>query len=95
MIKRTGKPKRVNSRPEIGVLARGIVLASGAGADAGKLVKLTAGTETAAYGILLDPSLRKYAIVERSEGKSNAGGDPEERARASAPKTGSKLRERP
>ena len=39
------------------MLARGTVLASGAGADAGKLVKLTAGTETAAYGILLDPSI--------------------------------------
>ena len=37
------------------MLARGTVLASGAGVDAGKLVKLTAGTETAAY--LLDPSI--------------------------------------
>ena len=39
------------------MLARGTVLASGAGADAGKLVKPTAGTETAAYDILLDPSI--------------------------------------
>ena len=44
---------------------------------------------------IVPPELRKYAIVEGSEGKSNAGGDPEERARTSAPKTGSKLRKRP
>ena len=41
----------------IGVLQRGTVLASGTGADIGKLVKLTATTEAAAYGILLDPSI--------------------------------------
>ena len=39
----------------IGVLARGTILATGSGADIGKLVKLTAGTEASAYGILLDP----------------------------------------
>ena len=41
----------------IGVLQRGTVFASGTGADIGKLVKLTAGTEAQAYGILLDPSI--------------------------------------
>ena len=40
----------------IGVLLRGTVLASGAGADIGKLVKLSATTEASAYGILLDPA---------------------------------------
>jgi hypothetical protein len=44
-------------KPDTGVLVRGTVLASGAAGDAGKLVKLTAGTEAAAYGILLDPSV--------------------------------------
>lgn len=37
----------------IGILKRGTVLASGSGADVGKLVKLSASTE-AAYGVLLD-----------------------------------------
>jgi hypothetical protein len=37
----------------IGILKRGTVLASGSGADVGKLVKLSASTE-AAYGLLLD-----------------------------------------
>ena len=41
----------------IGVLARGTILATGGGADIGKLVKLTAGTEAQSYGILLDPSI--------------------------------------
>ena len=41
----------------IGVLQRGTVLASGSGADVGKLVKLTATTEASAYGILLDPAI--------------------------------------
>jgi hypothetical protein len=41
----------------IGTLARGTVLAAGSGADAGKLVLLAAGTEAAAYGVLLDPSV--------------------------------------
>ena len=41
----------------IGVLARGTVLASGTGADIGKLVKLSATTEANAYGILLDPQV--------------------------------------
>ncbi len=41
----------------IGVLQRGTILASGTGGDIGKLVKLTAGTEAAAYGVLLDPSI--------------------------------------
>ena len=40
-----------------GVLKRGTVLASGSGADAGKLVPLTATTEASAYGVLLDPSI--------------------------------------
>ena len=39
----------------IGVLSRGTILATGSGADVGKLVKLTAGTEAQSYGILLDP----------------------------------------
>ena len=36
------------------MLLRGTVLATGAGGDIGKLVKLTAGTEAASYGVLLD-----------------------------------------
>jgi hypothetical protein len=38
----------------IDILKRGTVLASGSGADVGKLVKLSASTEAAAYGVLLD-----------------------------------------
>jgi hypothetical protein len=41
----------------IGVLTRGTVLATGTAGDIGKLVKLTAGTEAQAYGILLDPAI--------------------------------------
>ncbi len=41
----------------IGVLERGTILASGSGGDIGKLVKLAAGTEAQAYGVLLDPSI--------------------------------------
>lgn len=41
----------------IGVLARGTVLATGTAGDIGKLVKLTAGTEAQAYGVLLDLSI--------------------------------------
>ena len=41
----------------IGVLTRGTILASGTAGDIGKLVKLTAGTEAQAYGVLLDPSI--------------------------------------
>ena len=41
----------------IGVLLRGTILATGTAGDIGKLVKLTAGTEASAYGILLDPSV--------------------------------------
>jgi hypothetical protein len=41
----------------IGVLTRGTILASGTGADIGKLVKLSATTEANAYGILLDPAI--------------------------------------
>ena len=41
----------------IGVLTRGTILATGTAGDIGKLVKLTAGTEAQAYGILLDPSI--------------------------------------
>ena len=37
------------------VLRRGTILATGAGADIGKLVKLAATTEAQAYGIVLDP----------------------------------------
>jgi hypothetical protein len=44
-------------KPVIRVLTRGTVLAPGSGADIGKLVKLTVGTEAQAYGILLDPSV--------------------------------------
>ncbi len=44
-------------KPGIGVLQRGTILASGTGADIGKLVLLTAGTEGQAYGVLLDPSI--------------------------------------
>ena len=41
----------------IGVLKRGTVLASGSGADVGKLVLATAGNEASSFGILLDPSI--------------------------------------
>ena len=41
----------------IGVLKRGTILATGTAGDIGKLVKLTAGTEAASYGILLDESI--------------------------------------
>jgi hypothetical protein len=47
----------------IGVLVRGTVLASGDGADAGKLVLLTAGTESAAYGILLEPKVDTAVLL--------------------------------
>jgi hypothetical protein len=33
------------------------ILATGSGADIGKLVPLTAGTEAQSYGVLLDPSI--------------------------------------
>ena len=39
----------------IGVLKRGTILATGSGADIGKLVLLSATTEFNAYGVLLDP----------------------------------------
>ncbi len=38
-----------------GVLKRGTILATGSGADVGKLVLLSAGTKAQAYGVLLDP----------------------------------------
>ena len=41
----------------IGVLERGTILATGSGGDIGKLVKLTAGTEGLAFGVLLDPAI--------------------------------------
>ena len=41
----------------IGTLKRGSVLASGTAGDIGKLVLLSAGTETQAYGVLVDPSV--------------------------------------
>ena len=41
----------------IGVLKRGTILASGTGADVGKLVPITATTEVNAYGILLGPAI--------------------------------------
>ena len=44
-------------KPGIGVLKRGTILAAGTAGDIGKLVKLTAGTEVKAYGVLLDPSI--------------------------------------
>ena len=44
-------------KPSIGVLKRGTILATGTAGDIGKLVKLTAGTEAQAYGVLLDPSI--------------------------------------
>jgi hypothetical protein len=49
-----------------GVLKRGSILATGSGADVGKLVPLTAGTEAQAYGVLLDP--RIDTAVESSTG---------------------------
>lgn len=44
-------------KPSIGVLKRGTILATGTAGDIGKLVKLSAGTEAQAYGVLLDPSI--------------------------------------
>ena len=41
----------------IGVLTRGTILATGTAGDIGKLVKLTAGTEAQAYGVLLDEAV--------------------------------------
>ena len=41
----------------IGILKRGTILASGSGADVGKLVPLATTTEVNAYGILLDPAI--------------------------------------
>ena len=41
----------------IGVLARGTILATGSGADIGKLVKLTPTTEAQSYGVLLDEAI--------------------------------------
>jgi hypothetical protein len=46
----------------IGVLTRGTILASGTGADIGKLVKVSATTEANAYGILLDPAIDTAAV---------------------------------
>jgi hypothetical protein len=40
-----------------GVLKRGTILATGGGADVGKLVLLSPTTEAYAYGVLLDPSI--------------------------------------
>ena len=57
MTRPTGRPAVLEIKPGIGVLARGTILASGSGADIGKLVKLSAGTEAQAYGVLLDPSI--------------------------------------
>ena len=56
-MKPTGKLRFPKSRVGIGVLLRGTVLATGSGGDIGKLVPLTAGTEAAAYGVLLDPAI--------------------------------------
>ena len=52
----------------IGVLQRGTILAIGTAGDIGKLVKLTAGTEAQAYGILLDPqlTLRRHLAMAAS-----------------------------
>jgi hypothetical protein len=47
----------------IGVLERGTVLASGAGADIGKLVLLSATTEVHSYGVLLDPLIDTAAVL--------------------------------
>ena len=44
-------------KPGIGVLKRGTILASGTGADIGKLVLLSATMEAQAYGVPLDPSI--------------------------------------
>ena len=50
----------------LGVLKRGTVLASGTGADIGKLVPLTTTTEANAYGVLLDPSIDTGAAFSDS-----------------------------
>jgi hypothetical protein len=44
-------------KPASGILLRGTVLSAGSGADAGKLVKTTAGNEAQAFGVLLEPSV--------------------------------------
>ena len=54
----------------IGVLARGTVLATGTAGDIGKLVKMTAGTEAQAYGVLLDEAVDTGAAY--SDGTSRA-----------------------
>ena len=41
----------------IGVLKRGTILATGTAGDIGKLVKIAAGTEAQAYGVLLDEAV--------------------------------------
>ena len=60
----------------IGVLQRGTVLASGTGGDIGKLVKLTAGTEAAAYGILLDAADRHGRRLTRTEASALRSREP-------------------
>ncbi len=44
-------------KPNIGVLRRGTILATGTAGDIGKLVMLAAGTEAQSYGVLLDPAI--------------------------------------
>ena len=53
----TSRPRSAEIKGGIGTLVRGTILATGSGADIGKLVKLTAGTEAQAYGVLLDPAI--------------------------------------
>jgi hypothetical protein len=53
----TSKPQVSEIKAGIGTLLRGTILATGSGADIGKLVLLTAGTEAQANGVLLDPSV--------------------------------------
>ena len=70
----------------IGILKRGTVLASGSGADVGKLVKLSASTEAAAYGVLLDE------VVDTSVAYSDASvtGSVAARAASAVPRSSSR-----
>jgi hypothetical protein len=52
-------------KPAIGVLARGTILAAGTGGDNGKLVRLAAGNEALAFGVLLDASIDTAAAYSQ------------------------------
>jgi hypothetical protein len=55
-----------------GVLKRGTILATGSGADVGKLVRRTAGTEAQSYGVLLDPAIDTSAAFSNDASRKGA-----------------------